>query len=107
MNPVTNALALETLKFLFELMKRPANIAVSVALIGWFTMYYIFNGQVKQCLSEKELLWRALAKHDSISDSDRIKHIETVSELRMKIMECQITQQRLETKIESLKKSNR
>lgn len=102
-----NAIALETLRFLFSILKRPANIAVAVALIGWFAMYYIFDAQVKRCIVEKELLWKAMQKQDSASVADRMKRVEEVSELRGKIMECQLTQQRLEIKIQSLEKSKR
>lgn len=109
--PMLNTLTLELLKIARDILTKPQNVGVAVAvgaaigsmLFGW----RLYQDQGQRCFEEKTALWNELRRQDSVYNADRLKRVETIVELRGKVAECQLTAQRLELKIESLEKKRR
>lgn len=99
-------LILEALKTLMAVLKRPTNIAVLVALIGWFVMWTLFTRQGVEFRIEKRELWEVIQKKDSLIKEEREYYLNIIIGLKRDILECQKSQDRLKQEIKRLKQKS-
>lgn len=105
MQNIINTLALELVKGLIEILKRPQNIALAVAFAGWAILYVIFQDTSAQCRQDRKDLAAEMFRRDSVWSRERLTYINDLAALRLEIIGCKTRNLELETEIIRLKES--